>query len=113
VWHGLLNPGFEPTSPREMARHLVTVHLPLYAGVVGLFASLVVVVIRRRATAERVLWVALAGAGLQLAGEGWHAWTHLALAPDPVVPGIVGAAGFAIALVGLGLAWHRRRRATR
>jgi len=32
VWHGLLSPGVEPQTMGEMARHLATVHLPLYIG---------------------------------------------------------------------------------
>jgi hypothetical protein len=37
LWHGLLHPGFEPQTFGEMVRHLLTVHLLLYIGVVGLF----------------------------------------------------------------------------
>ena len=32
VWHGLVNPGVEPTTVSEMARHLLTVHALLYLG---------------------------------------------------------------------------------
>ena len=104
TWHGLVNPGFEPTTSRQMLRHLLTMHLPLYVGVVGLFAAIVAELARRirRGAAEWRLWLALGGSCLELAGEAWHAYTHLARAPDPVVPAM-------LALVGLGLAWQHRR----
>jgi hypothetical protein len=39
VWHGLLNPGVEPATVRDMARHLGTVHLPLYIGAASVLVS--------------------------------------------------------------------------
>jgi hypothetical protein len=111
LWHGLLNPGFEATSLGEMAVHLLTVHLPLYVGVVGLFAAIMAALVRDRHGTG--LWVALGGSAIQVVGEGWHAWTHPALAPDPVVPAMLGLGGFAAAIIALGLEWHRRHRALR
>ena len=39
VWHGVLHREFEAGTVNEMARHLATVHLPLYIGVLGLLGS--------------------------------------------------------------------------
>ena len=39
IWHGLLNPGVEPQTASEMARHLSTVHLPLYVGAASVLVS--------------------------------------------------------------------------
>jgi len=39
LWHGVLHRDFEPGTLREMVSHLATVHLPLYAGVLGLLGS--------------------------------------------------------------------------
>ena len=38
-WHGVLNPGREPTTVAEMVRHLATVHLPLYVGALLVLAT--------------------------------------------------------------------------
>ena len=39
VWHGLLNPDFEAVTVDQMVRHLSTVHLPLYIGVLSLLVT--------------------------------------------------------------------------
>ena len=41
VWHGVLGPGFEARTVAEMARHLGTVHLPIYVGVVSVLLTTV------------------------------------------------------------------------
>ena len=110
VWHGLVNPRFEPTSVGDMALHLATVHLPLYLGVAGFFTSIAIAAGRRarRGAASPTWWVALAGATIQVIGESWHAYTHLRLAPDAAVPGVLSLVGFVIAVAALGVAWRRR-----
>ncbi len=39
VWHGLLNPDFEAVTVDQMVRHLITVYLPLYIGVLSVLVS--------------------------------------------------------------------------
>jgi hypothetical protein len=111
LWHGVLNTDFEATSAREMATHLATVHLPLYVGVVGFFATIARTLFHEiaRGTAGTTLWIAMGGATAQLVGEAWHAWTHLRLSPEAVVPGMLSFIGFVVALVALGIDWRRRR----
>jgi hypothetical protein len=81
LWHGLLHPGVEPQTRREMAIHLVTVHLPLYVGVLSVFVTTLWALLGelRRSSAHRTWWVAAFGALLSLVGETWHAATHLQL----------------------------------
>jgi hypothetical protein len=81
AWHGLLHPGAEPQTRREMVVHLLTVHLPLYIGVVGVFVTTVWAFADavRRSRAGAGWWVALSGALLSMVGETWHAVTHLRL----------------------------------
>jgi hypothetical protein len=80
IWHGLLHPGVEPQTRREMIVHLTTVHLPLYIGVLSVFVTAV------WAFADQVLrsrsgtgWWIVSGALLSVAGETWHAVAHLRL----------------------------------
>jgi hypothetical protein len=111
VWHGLVHPGLEAGTPREMFAHLATVHLPLYAGVCGFFVAVASMAIRRvrRGSAGAALWTALAGATAQVIGEAWHAWTHLRLAPEAMIPGLLSLVGFMVALAALGFDWRRSR----
>lgn len=99
VWHGLLHPDFEPPTYRDMVWHLATVHLPLYLGVVGLFGSVAWAVSDRgrRSTGGLPLLVAFVGAAVQLAGEMWHAYSHLQFRPTPV-PELIGVIGFAVVI---------------
>ena len=115
VWHGLLNPGFEPATRAEMARHLVTVHLPLYLGAAavlvstgaGLFAS------ARRAGVGLALPIAFAGALLAAVAEAWHASSHLALDTHSApVAGILSVIGFLVVLASMSLSRRRRPRQT-
>jgi hypothetical protein len=94
AWHGLVHPGFEAASVRQMAAPLATVHLPLYAGVAGFLVAVAVTLVRsaRRGTAS-------------------PAWTHLRLAPEALAPATPSLTGFVVALVALGLASRRRHRA--
>jgi len=46
VWHGLLNPGLESTTREAMARHLATVHLPLYIGAASVLLSTLTLLVR-------------------------------------------------------------------
>jgi len=81
VWHGLLNPGFEAVTVGQMVRHLSTVHLPIYIGVLCVFVSTAWALVdqMRRSTSGVALPVAFAGASVAMAGEAWHAYTHLQL----------------------------------
>ncbi len=77
VWHGLIGSEIEPQTRGEMVRHLATVHLVLYVGVGMLF---------------------LAPAAVQLAGEVWHAYSHLQFRPNPF-PELAGFVGLAVVIV--------------
>jgi hypothetical protein len=81
VWHGLLSPGFEATTVEEMAAHLATVHLPIYIGALSVLLATGWALVRsgRRPGASRALPAAFAGALLAVAGEAWHAYSHLQL----------------------------------
>ena len=97
VWHGFVHPGFEPGTRREMAVHLITVHLPLYVGVVSVFVTTAWAFAEeaRRSRAGAAWWVAISGALLSVTGEAWHAVTHLQLSAH--------AGAVAGSLAGLGL----------
>jgi hypothetical protein len=86
LWHGVLMAGDEPSTTREMAVHLATVHLALYLGVIGLFASSAWALIEQgaRDPGGRGRLVAFAGAVIQAVAETWHAAGHLLLRPNPV-----------------------------
>ena len=96
IWHGLLGSEAEPQTRREMVRHLATVHLVLYAGVVMLFLATAWAV--RHSGGRRALAIAFAGAAIQLAGEVWHAYSHLQFRPSPF-PELAGFVGLAVAIV--------------
>src|SRR5258705_1347515 len=94
LWHGVLHRDFEAGTVGEMARHLTTVHLPLYVGVLGLLVSTTWALLGRlrRSKSGLALPFAVAGATVQTAGEAWHADSHLALRPNPL-PELLGFAG--------------------
>jgi hypothetical protein len=100
LWHGLLHPGFEPETFGEMVRHLVTVHLPLYVGVAGLLVSTAWAALAhaRRSGISRAPLLAVGGALVQTVGEAWHAYSHLAMRPNPI-PELVGFVGLVIAVI--------------
>jgi len=99
LWHGVLSPEVEPGTHAEMVRHLLTVHLVLYVGVVLLVVSTAWALVERarRSGIGAALPGALAGAAVQLGGEVWHAYSHLQLRPNPV-PELVGFVGLALAI---------------
>lgn len=111
IWHGLLNPGREPTTVGEMVRHLGTVHLPLYIGAASVLASTSIAVVRqsRRSTIGLVPVVAVAGAALSAGAEVWHAYSHLQLDTHTApVAGILSVVGFLVVVTALVLASRRR-----
>ena len=107
LWHGLLHPEFEGTARAEMARHLLSVHLLLYLGVLALLVSTLMALVAR-ARAGRVgiaVPVMVAGAFAQTIGEAWHAWSHLEMRPNPT-PELLGFLGLAAVVVALFLSRH-------
>lgn len=96
VWHGLLGSEVEPQTRREMLRHLATVHLVLYGGVVMLVVATGWAA--RHSGGGRALAIAFAGAAVQLVGEVWHAASHLQGQPNPF-PELAGFVGLAVAIV--------------
>ena len=109
VWHGLLHPGFEPTTTAVMMRHLLTVHLPLYIGAASLLASTSVALLQhiRRSHAGRALPAAFAGAVLSAGAEAWHAASHLRLdAHTGPIAGTLSFIGFLVVLVAMSLSYR-------
>ena len=89
-------------TANEMARHLATVHFPLYVGVLGLLGSTTWALLARitRSKAGVALPFALAGAVAQAVGEGWHAYSHLVLRPNPL-PELLGFVGLLTVIVSM------------
>ena len=114
VWHGLLNPGVEATTMGEMARHLSTVHLPLYIGAVSLLVSTSRALLyqSRRSATGIALPIAFAGAVLSAAAEAWHAYSHLRVDTHSApVAGALSVVGFLVVVIAMLLSgWSRRRR---
>jgi hypothetical protein len=81
AWHGLLHPGAEPQTRREMAIHLATVHLPLYVGVLSVFVTTLWAIVEQmqRSRVAGAWWLAAFGALVSVVGEAWHAISHLPL----------------------------------
>jgi hypothetical protein len=94
LWHGVLHGEFEAGTLSEMARHLATVHLPLYIGVLGLLGATTWAFVARvrRSKVGVALPLAMTGAVVQTVGEAWHAYSHLALRPTPL-PELFGFVG--------------------
>ena len=102
VWHGLLSGGVEPSTFREMAHHLATVHLPLYVGCASVLVATVSALIHRtgESRSQFALAIAVAGAALSAGAEAWHAYSHLQLDTQHApVAGILSAIGFIIVVV--------------
>lgn len=102
LWHGLVHGDFEAKTAAEMMRHLATVHLPLYIGVLGLLVSTTWAVFAsaRRAKIGLALPSALVGAVVQTIGEAWHAYSHLELRPNPI-PELVGLIGLLAVIIAM------------
>ena len=114
AWHGLLDPGVEPRTVVEMARHLATVHLPLYVGAAAVLGTTLVALAQSpgREVAGLGLPVAFAGAVVSASAEAWHAASHLQL--DTHTGPVAGTLGFIGFLVVAGATWslgRQRRRA--
>jgi len=121
AWHGLAAPDAEPATRRDMVRHLISVHAPLYVG-----AACVLIMIlramahraRRSVTPERPhalalgsLSVALAGAVLSVGAEVWHAWSHLHLDTEHApVAGVLSLVGYLLATIATIVGGQRARR---
>ena len=104
LWHALSGPGAEPTTVADMARHLATVHLPLYVGALAVLVTTVIELVRRRARApvRAALPVAVGGAALSVTAEAWHAASHLRLDTHTApVAGILSLAGFLVVVIAL------------
>jgi len=102
LWHGRSHEDLEAASTAEMAAHLATVHLLLYAGVLGLLASAIWLLAdrARQSVVGAAAPVMVAGAAVQTAGEAWHAYSHLVLRPNPA-PELVGFVGLAAVVAAL------------
>ena len=114
VWHGLLNPDFEAVTVDQMVRHLCTVHLPLYIGVLSVLVTTAWALVdqMRRSKTGVALPVAFAGALVSTAGEIWHAYTHLQLSTHSgAIAGITSSFGFIVVVTALWLAGRHARRA--
>lgn len=108
LWHGVLHPGAEPQTREAMIHHLLTVHAPLYIGVLSVLVATGWGVARaiRRARAGGAWWVAACGALLSTVGESWHAITHLQLDTHAgAVAGSLSPIGLVMVAVGT---WRAR-----
>ena len=115
TWHGLLNPGVEPTTVGEMVRHLGTVHLPLYIGAASVLVSTSRALMRqaRRSAIGIAMPVAFAGAVLSTAAEAWHAYSHLRLDTHSApIAGALSVIGFFVVVIAMSLSSGRWRRGT-
>src|SRR5262245_3235592 len=102
VWHGLMSGGVEPSTFHEMARHLATVHLPLYVGCANVLVATVSALIHRagESRSELAPAIAVAGATLSASAEAWHAYSHLQLDTQHApMAGILSAGGFVVAVI--------------
>jgi hypothetical protein len=84
-----------------MVRHLSTVHLPLYIGVLSVLVSTAWALVDqvRRSKTGVALPVAFAGALVSTAGEVWHAYTHLQLSTHSgPIAGMTAVFGFIVVL---------------
>ena len=112
VWHGLVAPGVEPSTVAAMARHLVTVHLPLYVGATCVVVATVTALARatRRGIA---LPVACVGALVSAGAEAWHAASHLRRDTHHApLAGALSFVGFLVVVVAMSLSsWAERRHA--
>jgi hypothetical protein len=114
VWHGLLNPDFEATTVDQMVRHLTTVHLPIYIGVLSVLVTTAWELVDqiRGSKIGVALPVAFAGALVATAGEIWHAYSHLQLSTHSgPIAGITAVFGFIVVVIALWFAGHHERRA--
>jgi len=112
----LLNPDFEAVTVDQMVRHLSTVHLPLYIGVLSVFVSTAWALIdqMRRSKIGITLPVAFAGALVSTAGEIWHAYTHLQLSTHSgPIAGMTSFFGFIVVVTALWLEERHDRRGAR
>lgn len=112
VWHGLLYPGIEPTTVGEMARHLGTVHLPLYIGAASVLVSTSRALFGqiRRPAIGIALPIACAGAVLSAAAEAWHAYSHLRLDTHGApAAGILSVIGFLVVVIAMALSSRAQR----
>ena len=116
LWHGWIRAGVEPSTVGQMARHLATVHLVLYAGAAAVVVSLAVLVAQERSRSRPgvALPIALAGAVLSASAEAWHAYSHLRMdtAHAPIA-GSLSFIGFVTAVVAMSRSPDRRDAATR
>jgi hypothetical protein len=113
TWHGLVNPGFEAATLSQMIRHLASVHLLLYIGVVSVLLSTGWALLDQIRRGERglALPVAFAGAVLSTAGEAWHAYEHLQLSTthSAAIAGSTAFIGLVIVVAALWASRHEER----
>ena len=112
LWHGLVHPGVEPATVRDMALHLATVHLPLYVGAASALASTATAVLRRRRRSSngRASTIAVLGAVVSAGAEGWHAASHLRLDTHSApIAGTLSFVGFLVVVVAMSRSRRGRR----
>jgi hypothetical protein len=121
AWHILAQPDAEPATRRDMMRHLITVHAPLYLGAACVLITTVRAVVHRasraatpytpHALAVGPLAVALAGAVLSAGAEAGHAWSHLHLDTHHApLAGVLSLVGYLVATVATIVGGQRARR---
>src|SRR5262245_60439821 len=110
LWHGVLRPGVDPTTVREMTHHLLSVHLPLYIGALAVLVTMSVALSRRRAGGGITFPVAWAGSVISTSAEAWHAWSHLQMdTRHAPIAGMLSALGFLLVVIGMAVSRRRQR----
>ena len=95
-----------------MAAHLLTVHLPLYTGVLAVLITTTWTIVgeMRWSRVRAGWWIALGGALLSVVGEAWHAVTLTCGSnrTSGAVAGSLSPLGLAVVAATV---WHLGRRA--
>jgi hypothetical protein len=112
VWHGLIQPGVEPETFRDMTRHLLTVHAPLYVGALAVLIT-TGMALAQSGRARAGMAIAFGGALVSTAAEAWHAYSHLQMDTHlGPIAGSLSFVGFLVAVVATWLDQRRRPRST-
>jgi hypothetical protein len=109
LWHAT-HSGFAPMTRTEMSQHLGSVHLPIYIGVLCVVLTTALALLAERGERGLAMPIAVVGALISAAGEGWHAYTHLQMSTHggPLAAS-VSFLGFLVVVAALWLSRPRAR----
>jgi len=109
LWHAL-HSDFEAKTVEQMVVHLGTIHIPIYVGVLCVLLTTAWALIdqARRPPIGAAFPVAFVGALVSIAGEAWHAFSHLQLSTNTApIAGTVSFVGLVIVATAM---WASGRR---